>query len=329
LTVARFVVAVDGGNSKTDVVLAGLDGRVVVKMQAGGTRPHLDGMERTARDLAQMVSAAKELAGLKADDELAVGAFYLANVDIPSEEAQAYTLLQAAAVANQVVVRNDVFAILRAGSRSNWGVAVVAGAGINAVGVDPDGRKARFLALGETTGDWGGGYAVGMAGLGAAVRAGDGRGPDTKLSTLVADHFGTAAAEDVALKIHQGSLDRSVVHGLAPVVFAAAMEGDPVAQAIVIRLADEGAIMATTLLRRLDLLAADADVILGGGLFQSRNPILLDRISAQIRLVATSVRIAVLQVPPVAGSLLEALSIVGATDAATDRARAYFRLTDA
>ena len=54
-------------------------------------------------------------------------------------------------------VRNDTLAALRAGAPEGWGVAVVSGAGINAVGMHPDGREERFLALGDVTGDWGGG----------------------------------------------------------------------------------------------------------------------------------------------------------------------------
>ena len=55
------------------------------------------------------------------------------------------------------MVDNDTFAVLRAGTERGWGVAVVCGAGINCVGVSPDGRHARFPALGTITGDWGGG----------------------------------------------------------------------------------------------------------------------------------------------------------------------------
>ena len=42
--------------------------------------------------------------------------------------------------AARVDVGNDTFAVLRAGTERGWGVAVVCGAGINCVGVAPDGR---------------------------------------------------------------------------------------------------------------------------------------------------------------------------------------------
>ena len=82
-------------------------------------------------------------------------------------------------------VGNDTFAVLRAGTERGWGVAVVCGAGINCVGVAPDGRHARFPALGAITGDWGGGYDLGLAAVSAAARSEDGRGPRTSLERAV------------------------------------------------------------------------------------------------------------------------------------------------
>ena len=86
---SEYVVAADGGNSKTDVVLATVDGEVLAQVTGGGTRPHVDGMARTAADLAGMVQTAKQSAGLEPTTRIGVGAFYLANVDIPAEEREA------------------------------------------------------------------------------------------------------------------------------------------------------------------------------------------------------------------------------------------------
>ena len=93
-------------------------------------------------------------------------------------------------LAGETLLFNDTFAALRAGTPDGWGVAVICGSGMNAVGRAPDGRVARFAGLGEIAGDRGGGSGLGMWGLGAAVRAVDGRGPATTLSALVPAHFG-------------------------------------------------------------------------------------------------------------------------------------------
>ena len=104
----------------------------------------------------------------------------LANADLPEEEAEHATAVQAQAWSPTATVVNDTFAILRSGLSDqdppHWGVAVVCGAGINAVGVAPDGRVTRYLALGTISGDWGGGYGLGLEVLWHAIRAEDGRG---------------------------------------------------------------------------------------------------------------------------------------------------------
>ena len=94
--------------------------------------------------------------------------------------------------------------MLRAGTERGWGVAVVCGAGINCVGVGPDGRHARFPALGAITGDWGGGFDLGLAALSAAARSEDGRGPRTPLEQAVPAHFGLATPRELAEAIHLG-----------------------------------------------------------------------------------------------------------------------------
>ena len=102
----------------------------------------------------------------------------LANADLPEEEAEHAAAVQAQGWSATATVVNDTFAILRTGlpdgvegSEPHWGVAVVCGAGINCVGVAPDGRVTRYLALGTISGDWGGGYGLGLEVLWHAIRA--------------------------------------------------------------------------------------------------------------------------------------------------------------
>src|SRR5206468_3525196 len=117
-----------------------------------------------------------------------------------------------------------------------------------------DGRTTRFLSLGDISGDWGGGHGLGVQALWHAVRAEDGRGPETLLRAAVARHFGFAAATDVTIAIHRGQLSESAdLLGLAPVLLEAAARGDQVACDLVRRQAAEIAAMALTAMRRLGL----------------------------------------------------------------------------
>jgi N-acetylglucosamine kinase-like BadF-type ATPase len=112
---------------------------------------------------------------------------------------------------------------------------------------------------------------------------------------------------------------------LAPVVLVAATGGDAMATEIVVRLADEVVDFAAAALRGLDLLESAAEVVLGGGMLQSGNPILLDRIRDQLHATAPSAVLTVLDVAPVAGALVDALMRIGADPLAVARARTALR----
>ena len=149
------------------------------------------------------------------------------------------TRSRSAAGRSDVGVGNDTLAVLRAGTERGWGVAIVCGAGINCVGVAPDGRQVRFPALGRITGDWGGGYDVGLEALWVAARSEDGRGPRTSLeqrgpAPLRRSTRPLALAEE----IHAGRIAQRRMIELAPVVFAEAAD-DAVAAGIVHQLAAE------------------------------------------------------------------------------------------
>src|SRR5262249_55406330 len=141
--------------------------------------------------------------------------------------------------ADRVEIGNDTMAVLRAGSDAGFGVAVVCGAGINAIGVGRAGGQARFPALGAITGDWGGGEALAIAGLAAAVRAEDGRGEATTLEEIVPAHFGLSRPEEVALAVHRRELPQVRLAELAPLVLAAAEQGDEKARELRTRLVGE------------------------------------------------------------------------------------------
>ena len=316
-----LVLGVDGGNSKTELVLATRSGRILTRVRGEGTQPQLDGMSSTAARLADLVRQARDEAGLPGAAPIAVGAYFLANVDVPAAERAARREIARLGLTERTIVHNDALAVLRAGARDGWGVAVAAGAGINAVGVRPDGRTARFLALGDVTGDWGGGSSVGVAGLGAAVRAGDGRGPGTALRRTLPAHFGMRTPEQVAVAVSTGRLPHARLHTLAPLVFLAAEQGDPVAREIVVRLGDEVVVMVTALLRRLRLLSTETPVILGGGTLQNGSTLVRERISEGLAGAAPRARPVVLDVAPVAGAVIEALAAVGASSRARSLSR--------
>ncbi|HMJ80255.1 MAG TPA: BadF/BadG/BcrA/BcrD ATPase family protein [Candidatus Dormibacteraeota bacterium] len=307
------VLAVDGGNSKTDLALVGSDGSVLAVVHGPSVSHQQVGLQRGLERLARLAEAAAREAGLDPARRplAAVGSFCLAGVDSPADVRRHAQGLAAEGLAGRDLVHGDVEAALRAGASQAWGVALVCGAGINGAGRAPDGRTVRFPALGTISGDWGGGEDVGLAALGAAVRARDGRGPRTAFERAVPSHFGLARPVDVSWALEQGRLPQPRLAELAPLVYRLAAGGDGAALEIVDRLADEVAAMASALIRRLRLARLDVEVVLGGGLLRDAPASLVTRVRAQVERVAPAAKIIVLDAPPLLGAALLGMDALG------------------
>ena len=312
----RLVLAVDGGNSKTDLALLREDGEVLALVRGGVSSPHHIGLDGTIAVLEELQADARARAGLAGDGRAAVGHLLLAGLDLPVEEEQLHTAVDGR-WAERLSVGNDTFAVLRAGTERGWGVAVVCGAGINCVGVGPDGRHVRFPALGAISGDWGGGYDVGLAALAAAVRSEDGRGPRTTLERTVPEHFALATPGELVEAIHLGRVAQRRIVELPPVVFDAAAT-DPVAAAIVDRLAAEVLALVHASIERLELDGAAVEVLLGGGMFRAGDGRLMGAIEAG---VGPQVQVHVAASEPIVGAALLGLDELGAGPEALARAR--------
>jgi N-acetylglucosamine kinase-like BadF-type ATPase len=361
------VLAVDGGNSKTDMVLVAADGTMIAQARGPGVPLRLSAdtlrlLATLAHSVARQagrLTATAATAGAATSGAATAGAATsgggliaahmvacMANVDLPEEEQELDQMLRAQGWSHTVDVANDTLAVLRAGldgrlpaglpggagldgarpdGAACWGVAITCGAGINGVGVAPDSRTIRYLALGELTGDWGGGQGLATAVMWWAARAEDGRGPQTLLREAVTAYFGVPAVRDVAIGIHLGTIAEQDLHGLVPVLFEVSGRGDEVARELVHRLADEVCVMSLSAIRRLELTDAAVPVVLGGGVLTARDPVLIGRISAGLKAGAPGAIMRIVDIPPVAGAALLGLDHIGAPASAHDRLRSAYR----
>ena len=348
-----LVLAVDGGGVKTDLALLDSSGRLLSFVRGGRSQPHYLGVEGCVEVIENLLVRAFGDARLGSPERpfASTAEILLAGADLPEELAALQAGFERLEWSERLVVGNDTEALLRAGTDRGWGIAVVCGTGINCLGLGRGGRasvpreavpreavprqavpreavprgavprEARFLSFGPISGDWGGGSDVGLAALAAAVRATDGRGPQTALKAAVPAHFGMSDPLDVAQEFHLSRLETARLGELVPVVLGLCGE-DAVAAGIIRRLAGEVVAFARAALIRLELTAADPDVVLGGRLLSSLPPEVIEAIARQIHEVAPLARVVVSPSEPIVGAALLGLDAVGADDAAGDRARA-------
>ena len=329
------VLAIDGGNSKTDVALIAPDGAVLAAVRGPGANQEDHGVEQAMRILDGMVRSAAAQAGGRSGIVASHTSACLAGADLPEEEAQLTAALRLRHWSRTAIAVNDTFAVLRAGLSAwetpgdgdevgagvarwpggadrPWGVAVTCGAGINCVAVTPDGRTARYLAHGTLSGDWGAGEGLGEQVMWHAMRAEDGRGPATALAPAAAAHFGLPSVTDVAIAMHKGQLGGDDLLRLTFVLFAAAAAGDQVARELVERQAAEICVMAVAAMRRLGLPSAGTPVVLGGGLLEARDTLLISAVTGRLAAAAPGAVPRVVDIPPIAGAALLGLDHLGA-----------------
>jgi N-acetylglucosamine kinase-like BadF-type ATPase len=312
--VTAAVLAIDGGNSKTDVCVVSAEGLLLGYARGPGSNHQNIGIDAAFDVLAGLVGKAAAEAGIEAPLLLAQhAAVYLAGADFPREVEMLRERTSNAAWAAEISLDNDTFALLRAGTSRANRIAVVCGAGINCVGVSAAGGIVRFPSVGVISGDWGGGLTLGTEALFLAVRAEDGRGRPTALREVIMEHFGTASVVEVTAALHFGELARNRLHELAPVLLRVAAAGDAPATAVVERLAEEVFLLARAALDRLKLRDEPTDVVLGGSVLAARHPLLMDGVSRRLAAYAPRANLLVVDDPPVVGAALLGLDGLGAT----------------
>ena len=303
------VLAVDGGNSKIDLALVARSGELLA-IVTGPTISHQQvPMDVAMARLADLNARAAAQAGIAPRSSL--GVFCVAGADFPADVRALSGAFAGSGVAERVSVHNDAFAALRAGAPEGWGIVVICGSGVNAAGVDPDGRTARLAGIGDLSGDWGGGQGLGSAALAAAVRARDGRGSATALARRVPERLGVRRPIDVARGIYERTIGSRRLEELAPLVFEVAGEGDAVARGIVDRLADELATMTIAIARQLRVARRPVDIVLTGGVFRATDRPFYARLESGIRAAVPEARVVRLDDRPVLGAALIGLDELG------------------
>jgi N-acetylglucosamine kinase-like BadF-type ATPase len=318
------VLAVDAGNSKTDVSVVSDDGEVLGSVRGPGFVPHLVGADASVAGLHLLVERAAAATGLAGSPGMVrhVSAC-LANADLPPEQRHFEEAVAARGWGATSAVFNDTYALLRAGLDEPHGVAVICGAGINCTGHSRDGGEVRFAAVGHISGDWGGGGFLWTEAMWWAARAADGRGPDTALREALPAHYGLSSMESLIEAVHLRQLSTERCAEMTPLLFDVAARGDRIATDVVRRQAGEVAALAVAALTRLELLDEPTPVVLGGGVLTAGQQMLLDGIDEEMATAAPLATTRVVATPLVVGAALLGLDHLSASPEAKSRVREH------
>jgi N-acetylglucosamine kinase-like BadF-type ATPase len=227
------VLGVDGGQS--GIRLRHSDDERTVEV---------DGVSRlegdTVAQLADAVAEAHRSGGFPPADRVVLG---LTTAPSDADAIDRLCRLVAEATGVPEVWLADDAVTSHAGALSGgWGVSLISGTGVACLAVPDDGEPRIIGGHGYLLGDEGGGFWIGRRGLGAVLRAGEGRGSATDLTDSARRRFGEL--EGLHVRLHDSVRPVHEIASFAPDVLEAAEAGDEVAGALLDRAADELALTA-------------------------------------------------------------------------------------
>lgn len=326
-TKAALIVGVDGGNSKTHILVADTRGTLLAWVRVGGTNPQGIGLAAAAGRLRSGIDDALTRAKRGGERPEAV-ALCMAGIDTPRDARAVRGALAgrgAVRIANRLSTRNDSEAGLRVATSDGVGIVIVGGAGVNAIGVNEQGKTARFAALGDISGDFGGGGGLGVAALGAAVRAQEGRGPRTSLGRAILRATGLPSLRALLDAVLDDRVPNGGVGALARVLLEESESGDRVAREIETLMIDHAVAYAVAAQRRAPSRRRRIPIVLIGSTILSSLPGYRSRLYAALIAAIPNAEMRPLREPPVLGALLYALDESGAGPAARARAEISLR----
>jgi N-acetylglucosamine kinase-like BadF-type ATPase len=318
-----YVLAVDGGNTKTIALVATTEGEVLGAAYGGcgdiynaaAGNGALDPAMSALKNVEGTILAALAAAQVEADD-LAVTVLNLAGADWPEDIEFWREAMTVRGYGRSVHVQNDALGALYIGSPDATGVSIVCGTGVATGARASDGRvwhtsywqdEAQSNAhLGQKT-------------LVAVFRSALGLEEPTALTARLLNHFGAPSVEELLYLFHNrrhpapGGLDR-----LAPILLDEAEAGDGVALRVVREHGKTLGDVALVAARRVEIEHTPFHLVLAGGVFRHPTKTLQEAIVARVRLAAPDVHPVRTTQEPITGVLIQALTLAGTViDSAT------------
>lgn len=161
----KYVLGVDGGNTKTEYFLFEENGSFIDYIRAG-TCSHEQmpdsflGSKREINDKIELLCKKNNMC----KDDIICSVFGLAGADFDFQKRELRKVISETDMKN-FIVENDGYLALKAGSKSGCGVCSINGTGTVSVGINEKGRRLQVGGVGYTSGDFAGANYIADCGI--------------------------------------------------------------------------------------------------------------------------------------------------------------------
>lgn len=258
---AMYTVGIDGGGTKTELVVVDDHGRVVAQARGGGMNGCFIPQQQVFDNLSHILAEIGNT--FHSSDE--VTCVYTVMIG------QEFTPLLVERFRNARVSSVGEYrcALAAGGSMEPTGVAIIAGTGSGVFGWNGEENHIGIGGWGMTLGDEGGATDIAVQAFKAAVRAQDGRGPQTELLPELMRFFNIKSLWAMPTALSHQTILRHEFAGFSAVVARLADAGDSVAQRIMREAGESLAADALYVAGRLFQEEQPFPVVLSGGVFNS------------------------------------------------------------
>lgn len=322
----EFVLGVDGGGTKTELVLADLNGVVVAQQSVGATNLAAVSAQTAVANLTEGLRAlfaqlqesetAEEVAdsrglvttSVPAQPNIVSAVVGQAGVDTPQDEQEFRALAQRVFSRfgiGQWQLVNDSEIALASGSSQADALVLIAGTGSICWGRNAAGSTVRTGGMDHLLADEGSGYWIAVEMLKAVVRAHDGRAEPTALTQLVLNHWQLSSVDALKNVVYQPSMNKMELAKLAKVWEVGVNQDDVVANSILERAVAELSLLVSAAARALSLTDQPADLVLAGSI--AKLSFIQTPLRAHLNSILPQLSILVPDRPPVMGAVKLAL----------------------
>jgi glucosamine kinase len=261
----NIVVGVDGGASKTRVIVADGSGAELAAVTGAASAVRPGEAEQSAELIAQLVAEALSACDMSEamPSALCVG---IAGVGRDAEYSAFEDAMSKRSLADELVVLPDAVIALNDAFGEEAGIVLISGTGSMAYGRGPSQKMARCGGWGPACGDEGSGAWIGKKALSVITGSADGREPETGLLAAILTHLELESPDEL-IPWAAGATARDFALLATPVMTVAAT-GDLRANSLCTLATEELVVHVRTLARQLftDERAA-VPVALAGGMF--------------------------------------------------------------
>lgn len=307
----KYIVAFDGGGTKTRINVVDLEGNIVFDKITRGCNIFSIGEEPFKEVIKECFDEAKEFLKITNED---IESVYLglSGADLEEDYIRLENACKPLFGDLKYTIVNDAWIILRSGVTSHYGAVCIAGTGTNSAAVNQNGDQAILRALNYTLGTYGGGIEIAREGLHQAFRADELTYEDTMLREEIPKLLKVKNMEEVVPFFYpKRTIDKQTYGSITPLVNECALKGDAVSIMILEKVATHMALQTVGVMKQVGVIKEEIPVVYGGRVFTLTYKGFLETFKNKVLEYVPNATFVEPKFTPVIGAYLNALDELG------------------